>query len=46
MRAFGAENSYGVKKPNNRKKQKIGKAGVQEVAKSVNFTGILLGKLL
>jgi len=29
-----------VKKPNKRKKQKIGKAGVLEVAKSVNFTGM------
>ena len=39
MRAFGQEKIYEVKNENDGKRQKSGKAEVQEVAKSVNFTG-------
>jgi hypothetical protein len=39
MRAFGKGNSYGVKNAQVGEKQKSGMAEVQEVAKSVNFTG-------
>jgi len=40
MRAFGRGKFYGVKKAGSGKRQKSGMAEVQEVAGSVNFTGM------